>query len=51
MALLGNPNNLDPTATVLRKNPLKVQGGQMAKYEASYLRFFYKVLPHLQDFQ
>jgi hypothetical protein len=51
MALLGNPNNLDPTATVLRKHPLKLPDGEIIKYEASYLRFFYKVLRHLQDFQ
>jgi hypothetical protein len=43
MARVNNKNNLNPNATVRRKHQLLLPSGDVAKYEASYLRSFYKV--------
>ena len=43
MVLLANPNLSDVTETKLRKNTIKLPGGDVA-YEASYLRHFCKVI-------
>ena len=43
MALVNNQKNLDPNDTVLRRHPITLPSEDVAKYEASYLRSFYKV--------
>jgi len=43
MILLANPNLCDVTQTKLRRNAIKLPGGEIT-YEASYLRHFCKVI-------